>query len=108
MGRAGKLRHIITLQSQGVTKPGDGTWSVAPATVTTRKARVTATRATELTIAQQQDGQLRYDVYMRYHSTIDNTWRILFDSKTLEIEGPPITLDANKRYMLLKCVEVTN
>lgn len=88
--RAGKLRHMITLQSPTGTRDAVGerttTWTHVMAT----KASITPVKSTERFIDPQLKGSITHKLRIRYASeiaAIDTSWRAVFEARVFVING---------------------
>jgi len=103
--RAGKLRHRLTLQrkSESRTSTGDvvTTW-VTDSTVWGAIEPIIGNR--EYLAASQTQNEVMVMIMIRYHATIDATWRILNDGKYYSIQGIQNEYERD-RMMVLMCAQ---
>jgi SPP1 family predicted phage head-tail adaptor len=101
--RAGKLRHRLTLQYKVETRTatGDVAWTwTTDSTVWGAIEPIIGNR--EYLAANQTQNEVSVMIMMRYHSTIDATWRIVNDGKAYSIQGMQNEYERD-RMLILMC-----
>jgi len=100
--RAGRLRHRITIQSVGSTLDDYGDLSNSWTTLATVWASITPVSGTEADIASELTGISTHSIKIRYRSGVTSQNRIVFGSRTFQIES---IKDWNE-YKAGKCLEL--
>lgn len=110
--RAGKLRHRVTIQSPtSATATRDALgeritdWTTVASSV---PAAVEPMAGREAFLAAQRQSTATHTVRLRYESTwsaMDASWRILFGSRVLVLDGPPRNPDERNAELILTCIE---
>jgi len=85
--RAGRLRHRLTLQSKTQTISSTGSVSYSWATDSTVWGAIEPLSGREYLAASQTKNENEIRIIMRYHSTIDATWRIVNDGNSYSIKA---------------------
>lgn len=103
----GALRHRVTVQRNTTSSDGKGGQTASWGTLATVWASVEPSTPKEDQQAGAMTGTLRYRVRLRLESVTPQAKdRVLWDSKTLEILGPPANEGGRDRMWLLDCGEV--
>jgi SPP1 family predicted phage head-tail adaptor len=100
--RAGRLRHRVQIQSVGSTVDDYGDLSNSWSTDASVWASIVPVGGTEDNIAGELTGVATHSIKMRYRSGVTAQSRIVFDSRTFEIES---VKDWNE-YKAGKCLEI--
>lgn len=101
------LRHRVTLQRPGGSRDAHGERTTTWTTVATVWARYRPLSAREASIAGQRQSAVDGVVEIRYSSlvaSIDASWRVLFGSRVLAIDGV-VNRDQANAWLLLYCLE---
>lgn len=101
----GSLIHQIALQSETETKQGNGEVTLVYATYDTVWASVRPMQGKELESAQQISAVATHKIRIYYNSALEPIHRIVFETRTFEIEG---ILDFQERhiYQDILCKEI--
>ena len=105
--RSGSLRHRIILQSPTGSRDAVGERTTTWTDVATVFASVNPLSVRELLAAGQTQSEVSHRVRLRYSSALaalDASWRILFGSRVLVIQGVR-NIDEQKREFELMCSE---
>lgn len=102
---AGRLRKQVTIQSLVVVKNDDGSATETYLSGETRKASVEPIRGREYFESARQGGQATIRVVMRKFDGLTTKHRILYDTRSLNIESI-IDLDERGREVQVMCFEV--
>jgi SPP1 family predicted phage head-tail adaptor len=101
--RAGKLRHRLTLQRKTETRTSTGdvvnAW-VTDSTVWGAIEPIIGNR--EYLAASQTQNEIMVMIMIRYHATIEPSWRVVNDGKAYSIQGIQNEYERN-RMMVLMC-----
>jgi SPP1 family predicted phage head-tail adaptor len=101
----GKLRHQVYLQSSTATANEFGenipTWS----TYATVWAEIKPLQGRELENAQQISEKCDYEVFIRYNSSVLATHRIVYGTRTFEINAV-LNLEERNEILKLICTEI--
>jgi len=104
--KAGQLRHRVTIQSRTTARDAHddpiATWS----TVVKVWASIEPLNARELILAQQVESNVTHKVTIRYRSGVTSAMRVVFGSRTFEIDSV-INTDERNITMVLMCEETT-
>lgn len=92
----GAMIHQIALQSPSEEKQGNGSVKLTYSTFDTVWASVRPMQGSELESAQQISAVVTYKIRIWYNSVIKPIDRILFESRTFEIES---ILDFQERHI---------
>lgn len=103
--RAGKLRHLVTIQSRT-----EGTNSFnEPRPVwkdfATVYASIEPLSGREFFAAQQAQSDITHRVRMRYVAGVTAKHRIVFGDRVFDIAAPPRNVDERNIELELQCVE---
>lgn len=102
--RSGSLRHRVTLQSPTGSRDAVGERTTSWTDIATVWASVGPLTTRELMAAGQPMSEVSHRVRVRYSSTIaalDASWRVLFGSRVLVIQGVRNIDERNKEFELL-------
>ena len=106
-GGAGRLRHRIDIQSATETIDTEGdtarTWATAHSSV---PAAIEPLRSEERIDAAKVEGRRSHRVRIRSGLTLDETYRVVFGSRTFHIDGVMDVLERDTETHLM-CVEIT-
>jgi SPP1 family predicted phage head-tail adaptor len=105
--QAGKLRHRVRLESRVRAENAIGEVEETFELVAERWAHVRPITAAELLRANKPELQTTHVVTLRYVGNIPATSRLVWGTRTFQIEGV-INRDERNRQMDLTCVETTN
>jgi SPP1 family predicted phage head-tail adaptor len=100
----GKMRHRIELQSFSASKDSFGQEIKTYTTYATVWADVRQISGREMLNAQAAQSEITYRIYVRYNASIVITDRIVWDTRTLEINAV-INTDGKKLMLELLCKE---
>lgn len=103
----GELRHRVSLQSPGGSRDALGERTTSWTTVATRWAKVEPFTARELFAAGQAQSEVSQRVWVRHDAAIaalDASWRVLFGSRVLVIDGVR-NHEERDRWLELLCSE---
>jgi SPP1 family predicted phage head-tail adaptor len=100
--RAGRLRHRLTLQSKTTTQNAYGEAVVSWVNQGTVWGAIEPLSGRELYAQQQIQPETKVRVVMRYHSTIDESWRIVSGGKYYDIDTI-INADERNRMLTIMC-----
>jgi len=105
-GRIGRLRHRVMIQQDSGTADAFGehvpNWTVLAANV---PAEIVTPSGSERQIAEQLDAICTHKVTIRYRSDVTPKMRVVFGSRTLNIEHAPDP-DGRRRKLELLCKEL--
>lgn len=104
---AGKLRHRITLQSPTGSRDAVGERTTTWTSVATVFASVNPLSVRDLLAASQLQSEVSHRVRIRYSSAvaaIDASWRVLFGSRVLVVQGVR-NIDETRSELELMCSE---
>lgn len=102
--RAGKLRHLITIQHKVPTTGAMGTKVVTWANFLERvPAEYEPLRGRDFVAANQSQAELTAVFRIRYRSDIDADMRIVFDGEPFEIVGKPIDWKGRRQMLEIMC-----
>jgi SPP1 family predicted phage head-tail adaptor len=105
---AGALDKRVILQSPGGANDGFGERVAAWTNVATVSAAIDPITSNERFLAAQQRADTTHTVTIRYSSAvsgIDASWRVLYGSRVLVLNGAPINVGEENRFYELPCVE---
>jgi len=83
--RAGRLRHQLALQSKTETRTSTGDISVSWATDSTVWGAIEPLSGKEFLASSQTQNENEVRIIIRYHATINDTWRITNDGLVYSI-----------------------
>lgn len=102
---AGKLRHKVCLQSCSTSKDSYGedikTWT----SFATAWAAIEPLTGRELFMAQQVSAETTIRITIRHNSTVAEAHRVVFGTRTFEIDAVLNPAEKNK-YLELMCKEI--
>jgi SPP1 family predicted phage head-tail adaptor len=101
---AGDLRHKVTIQSPPTTLDDSGHPTGSWTTVRTVCANVMPLRGRELFNAQQAQVRTTHKVTIRYMAGVTGKQRLLFGTRTLEIDSV-INVEERNHTLELMCFE---
>jgi len=100
--RAGKLRHLVTVESAIETPSDAGEWEVAIwAVFATTRAEITPLKGTEKFQAQHLDPEITHLVRMRFIDGIIPAMRIVWGSRTFDIKSALNIEERNREIEIL-------
>lgn len=105
--RAGRLRHIITLQRRSVARTGSGDEVVTWADWKTRRAAVAPLNGREYFAAKQETAEVNHRVRIRYDTVVAAVTvkdRVKFGTRVFDIQ---FVIDPEERHreLILMCLE---
>jgi len=100
--RAGRLRHRLTLQYKTESRTSTGDVVTAWVTDSTVWGAIEPASGKEYIAASQTQNESNVRIVIRYHATINDTWRVVNDSKAYSIINI-INEDERDRMMVLHC-----
>lgn len=103
--RAGELRHRIQLQSATEAQDSTGNPTKTWSTYDTVWAASLSQMSREFWLMQRHVATVTHVLKIRYRPTVKATDRVLFDGRTLEINGV-VDPEARRRELHLACTEV--
>jgi len=104
--RPGRMRHRITIQKPTASAADSfGETTTTWSDLGTVWAFVLPLQSMERWQAARVNAEITYEVAIRYWAAVDETHRILWGSRTLELAAPPIDVDGLHREMRLMCRE---
>ena len=108
MLRAGELRHRVDLHSNtGATRNAFGekpeSWA---AVATSLPAKVEPLTGRELWSSQQIQPDISHKVTIRYLAGLNAKMRVIFGTRTFNVEGPPKNIEERNIMLELMCREV--
>ena len=103
--KIGKLRHRVSLQSSTATANEFGEKIAAWSAYATVWAEIMPLQGRELENAQQISEKCDYEIFIRYNANVLSTHRVIYGSRTFEIQA---VLNINERNEKLKliCTEI--
>lgn len=102
--QAGKLRHRVAIQSFTEAADASGQVINSFSTIANVWARVTPKSGSEFTNEGVSKIQTVYEVEIRYTGDLNTTYRLLHNTKTLNITSV-LDIDDRNRKMILLCIE---
>jgi SPP1 family predicted phage head-tail adaptor len=105
------LRHRITMQRPDPTSPLDNTGQRLTTWIdvlTDEPAAVEPVSGREAFLAAQRQAATTHIVTLRRSAAlaaIDGSWRVLFGTRELVLDGPPIDVGERGRELRLTCIE---
>ena len=105
--RAGKLRHLVTLQSPAGSRDSVGQRTTTWSDVDDVMCRIVPLKGDERTIDPQRQTSTTHRIEMRYGSeiaSISGEWRIKYGSRFFMIDGIR-NVEEKGREMHLTCTE---
>lgn len=106
--KAGKKRHLVQLQSPAGSRDAVGERVTTWTTVASVWAAIEPIGARELFAAAQAQAATTHRVRVDYSTAIaaiDGSWRVLFGSRVLVIDGKPRNIEERNREIELLCSE---
>jgi SPP1 family predicted phage head-tail adaptor len=103
--KVGKLRHRVSLQSPTATANDYGEKIAAWTTYATVWAEIKPLQGRELENAQQISEKCDYEVFIRYNTGVLSTHRVIYGSRTFEIQAV-LNLEERNEILKLICTEV--
>ena len=104
--RAGRLRHRVAIHAVTETINAYGEAGESWASIGSWWASVEPLTGAERQEATEVSPLTSHKIIIRYHSTITTKHRIVYDSRTFEIDAILDTMEKNKEMILL-CKEMT-
>lgn len=104
MIRAGRLRHVVSVQAKATTQSTSGQPTGAWSEVFEARALVEEIDGSERWAKELNVGELTHNVTMRYRSGVTRAHRVVWGSRVLNIQS--MKTDPRKRRMELRCIEV--
>ena len=106
--KAGRRRQRITLQSPAGSRDAVGERQTTWTDVASVWAEITPISVRDTFLAAQAHASTTHRVRIDYASeiaAIDGSWRVLFGSRVLVIDGAPRNIDERDREIELLCTE---
>ena len=103
--RAGQLNKRITIQSRTVTTAADGSQTEAWTDDATVWVQFMQATSREFMAAQQVNGNITHVLKMRYRSGVTASHRLKFETRILNIEGPPINVGEGGVELIVTAIE---
>ncbi len=103
--RAGRLRHRIQLQHATETQDTTGDPVRRYTTYATVWASIQPVRGAEYFTAQQAGASRQHEVRIRYRDDVEETDRIVYGSRTFEVEAVLTPWEVHSE-LLLYCKEI--
>ncbi len=100
---AGVLRERVTIQRKVVTRDGYGAEQVTWQDVATVWARVEVVKEREVPESRQMDVMASHRVTMRYRTDVDETMRLVWRGRVLNIVA--LVPDERRRYLAVLAEE---
>ena len=104
--RAGRLRHRVVLQYPVDTRSATGGVTTTYTADSTVWAAIEPISGKEYLASQQAQNEVSVSILIRYHPTIDESWRVTHGGKTYAIETI-INHDMRNHLLTLMCSEGT-
>jgi SPP1 family predicted phage head-tail adaptor len=101
----GKLRHRVSLQSSTATANEFGEKIPAWSTYATVWAEIMPLQGRELENAQQISEKCDFEIFIRYNSAVQSTHRVIFGSRTFEIQAV-LNIEERNAKLKLICTEI--
>jgi len=98
---AGQLREPVTFQSKTTVSDGGGGTTPTWSNTFTDRVRIKPIVVEESVKQEQNQQQNKYEIHMRYRSTVNRNMRIIWGSITLTIISHPINYDEKKQWLKL-------
>ena len=102
--RAGKLRHVVTIQSKTVTQDSYNEEIITWTDVATVRAAIETPTGAEYLDVESQGASISHKVAVRYYPGLAPTMIVVWGSRTFEIEA--VLEDNLQRETVLMCNEV--
>lgn len=103
---AGRLNRRVTLQTRATNDAGDpqsDRWE----TFAVVWAEIANAGAKEYWAAQAAQGELTHKITIRYRPGVTADMRIRYGERTFATVAPPVDIGMARKYLVLKCREVT-
>jgi len=105
--RAGKLKHLVTIQSPAGTRDAVGERTTSWVDVDDVMAAIMPVKVEERFVAPQLRGSITHKLHIRYSSEIagvDSTWRVVYGARAFTIDG---VRDIEERHHMVEllCTE---
>lgn len=97
--RAGRLRHRLTLQRKTESRTSNGDITIAWVTDSTVWGAIEPLSGKELVAASQTQNEATVRIVIRYHATINDTWRVVNDGKAYSILS--LINDSERDHMMV-------
>jgi len=101
---AGRLRHVVELQENQPTKNSLNETIDNWVTVATLRAAISTLNGREIMAANAVGAQSTHKIEVRYHPSITAEKRVLFGTRTFDINNVN-NVDERNREMILTCQE---
>ena len=95
----------MAIQNNTPTRDAAGGQTDSYSTTQTVWAAVNPLRGTEMINAQQVQMEISHKIVLRYNTNVSDTTRILFDSRTFEVESIIDPYEKNQ-FLELMCKEI--
>lgn len=103
--KIGELRHRITIQQLSRIPDDMGGYEEQWQDVVSLWAKIEPLRGRERFVAQQAQSEVTHRVITRYYSGIKPQMRVVYGSRSFDIEAV-INVDEKNEWLELQCVEV--
>lgn len=107
---AGKLRHKVELQSYATSRDDFGaeleTWSTYAKIWASINPSIGVLAGKEFILGQQVSEESRYEITIRYNSSVDVKHRVKFGLRLFDINVIK-NIDEKNEYMILMCSEAS-
>lgn len=106
--RAGKLRHLVTIQANTPTQAADGSLVDGWATFSTAAnlpADIRTEGGREFWRQRQMNSELTHEVIIRYFAGIRANMQVVWGARTFQVSAV-INDEAKKRFTRLVCKEL--
>lgn len=107
--RAGRLRHVVTLERQSATQDAMGQRVDVWTTIATVRASVEPIRGNEFIAASGERAELTTRIRIRYSADVSGLRardRVNHGGDIYEIDAPPINTDQRNKELQLMCRRV--
>jgi SPP1 family predicted phage head-tail adaptor len=101
----GELRTYISLQHKTQVPDAAGRFTVTWSTVSSVWAKKTTLRSDEAIQNMAISGSAIHNFVIRYRKDVRGDWRIKEGNRYYNIIGPPIDVNAEHRWLDIKCRE---
>lgn len=105
--KAGKLRHLVVLQTPSNTTSNTGDVQTGWATFKTLYANVVPLSGRDFYSAKAINSDITHRVELRWLPGVQPNMRVLHDGRLLELVSPPINVNERDRELHLMCKELT-
>jgi SPP1 family predicted phage head-tail adaptor len=103
--RAGKLRHLATIESPTRSQATSGQPTISWSEFAETYVSISPLTGRELWNAQQIQPDITHQVEARYLADVTSDMRVVFNSRVFNIAEPPENVEERGILMRLLCVE---